>query len=210
MAQLGFVVVNMSFRGEGGARDRAFRTAFYGRAGCCEHDDAAAVLQQLAAERPYMDMTRVGVMGGSQGGYNAARFILMRPDVFKVAVAERAMMAHGYTWVPFLGTPEENPEGWAQESNIPLASRLEGKLLLISPSDDHNFHLTMKMAAALIRAGKDFDMLVIPGASHFGGGDGDPGRTYSEDVEWGRTVDEYVWGWKMLSYLVEHLQPDGG
>jgi dipeptidyl aminopeptidase/acylaminoacyl peptidase len=199
MAQLGFVSVTTSLRGEGGARDRAFRTAFYGRRGCCEHDDAAAVLQQLAAERPYMDMTRVGVMGGSQGGYSSARFILMRPDVFKVAVSERAHMAPQDNLIPFMGTREDNPDGWAQASNIPLADRLEGKLLLIQPSDDHFFHSTMEMVQALIRAGKDFDMLIVPGAGH----------VYRRAGEWGRIADDYVWRWKMPAYLVEHLQPGG-
>lgn len=198
MAQMGFVSVTMSFRGEGGARDRAFRTAFYGRAGCCEHDDAAAVLKQLAADRPWMDMSRVGVAGGSQGGYNAARFILMRPDVFHVAVAERARMFPGYNMVPFLGTPEDNPEGWAQASNLPLANRLQGELLLIQPSNDHFFHSTMKMAEALMRAGKDFDMLIFPGVDHW----------YARAGEWGRIADEYVWDWKIMAYLVEHLQPE--
>jgi dipeptidyl aminopeptidase/acylaminoacyl peptidase len=196
-AQLGFVHVVTSLRGEGGARDRAFRTAFYGRRGCCEHDDAAAVLQQLAAARPYMDMTRVGVTGGSQGGYSSARFILMRPDVFRVAVSERAEMAPDENFVPFMGTREDNPDGWAQASNIPLADRLEGKLLLIQPSDDHFFHSTMQMAQALIQAGKEFDMLIVPGAGH----------VYSRAGEWGRVADDYVWRWRIPAYLVEHLQP---
>jgi dipeptidyl aminopeptidase/acylaminoacyl peptidase len=187
----------MSFRGEGWARDRAFRTAFYGRTGCCEHDDAAAVLEQLAAERPYMDLNRVGVLGGSRGGYNAARFILMRPDVFKVAVSDRGAMGPGEHWEPFLGTREENPEGWAQASNIPLADRLVGELLLIQPSDDHFFDHTMKMADALIRAGKEFDMLIVPGVGH----------RYDQAGERGRVADEYVWEWRMMAYLVEHLQP---
>jgi len=199
MAQLGFNSVDMSLRGEGWARDRAFRTAFYGRTGCCEHDDAVAVLQQLAEDRPYMDMDRVGVSGGSHGGYNAARFFLMRPDVFKVAVSERAPMTPGLNAIPFLGSPEDNPEGWAQASNIPLAPRLEGKLLLIQTSDDHYFHSTMEMAEALIRAGKAFDMLIVPGVGH----------SYARAGERGRIADDYVWKWKIPAYLVEHLQPEG-
>jgi len=194
LAQLGFVTVVFNIRGEGGARSRAYRRAFYGRVGCCEHDDAAAVLQQLAAERPYMDMRRVGILGGSAGGYHAAGFLLMRPDVFKVGVAERGGMEFmGWAGWPFMGTPEDNPAGYAAGSNLPLADRLQGKLLFVMPMDDKAFASTVRMIDALIQAGKPYDLLLVPGTGH----------NYAGPR--GRIADDYVWTRMIPAYFVEHL-----
>jgi dipeptidyl aminopeptidase/acylaminoacyl peptidase len=193
LAQLGFVTVVFNMRGEGGARSRAYRRAFYRRVGCCEHDDAAAVLQQLAAERPYMDMQRVGILGGSWGGYHAARFLLMRPDVFTVGVAERGAMELARAGWPFMGTPEDNAAGYAAGSNLSLADRLQGKLLFVMPADDGAFSSTVRMIDALIHAGKPYDLLLVPGTGHTYGG-----------VR-GRIADDYVWTRMIPAYLVEHL-----
>ena len=57
----------------------------------------------------------------------------------------------------------------------------------------------MEMAEALIRAGKAFDMLIVPGVGH----------SYARAGERGRIADDYVWKWKIPAYLVEHLQPEG-
>jgi len=193
LAQLGFVTVVFNIRGEGGARSLGYRRAFYGRVGCCEHDDAAAVLQQLAAERPYMDMQRVGILGGSWGGYHAARFLLMRPDVFKVGVAERGWMElHRSQW-PFMGTPEDNAAGYAAGSNLTLADRLQGKLLFVMPADDNAFSSTVRMIDALIQAGKPYDLLLVPGTGHSYAG------------ARGKIADDYVWTRMIPAYFVEHL-----
>jgi dipeptidyl aminopeptidase/acylaminoacyl peptidase len=203
-AQLGFITLRLALRGEYGARDRAFAAALYGRIGCCEHDDVAAALSQLAADRPWMDLDRVGVLGGSWGGYHAARFLLMRPDVFTVGIAERAWMdprdlGSMELW---MGMPEDNPEGYEQLSNLPFADRLEGRLLFVLTMADWGGTVssTLRMVDALIRAGKPFDMLVVPGVEHL----------YHRSGERGEIADHYVWERQMPAYLVEHLIGTGG
>lgn len=188
-AQLGFVTVELSLRGNIG-RDRAFRTAFWGRAGCCEVEDAVAALEQLSRDRPWMDISRVGVLGGSISGYYAARFMLQAPDVFHVGVAERAPMSLGELWggEAFLGMPSENPDGYAQASNAALAGRLQGKLMLVSYLDDAamRFASTVRMVEALTEVGRPYDLIVVPQ---------------------GRRDTDYVWSFAIPRYLVEHLRP---
>jgi dipeptidyl aminopeptidase/acylaminoacyl peptidase len=200
-AQLGFITIQMALRGEP-QRGKAFRDAFYGRIGCCEHLDGAAALRQLAAERPYIDLSRVGIFGGSWGGYHAARFLLLAPDAYHVGVAERAPMeltqlAPEMKYL--MGLPEDNPEGWAQASNIRFADRLQGKLLLVAHTDDVPMRLssTMKMIDALIQAGKPYDLILVPGVGH----------SHRSAGARGARAAEYVWWEAVPRYFVEHLKP---
>lgn len=188
-AQLGFVTVELSLRGNIG-RDRAFRTAFHGRTGCCEYEDAVSALEQLARDRPWMDMSRVGVLGASVSGFFAARFLLQAPDFFRVGVVERAPMSFSELWggEDFLGLPADNPAGYAQASNAALADRLRGKLLIVSYFGDAGirFASTVRMIEALIEADRLYDLIVVPQ---------------------GRQETEYVWSEAIPRYLVEHLRP---
>jgi dipeptidyl-peptidase-4 len=188
-AQLGFITVELSLRGNIG-RDGAFRTAFHGRTGCCEFEDAVSALEQLSRDRPWMDMSRVGLLGGSVSGFYAARFMLQAPDVFHVGVAERAPMSLGELWggEAFLGMPSENPDGYAQASNAALADRLQGKLLIVSYLGDAGmrFASTVRMIEALTEAGRPYDLLVLPQ---------------------GRRDTDYVWSLAIPRYFVEHLRP---
>jgi dipeptidyl aminopeptidase/acylaminoacyl peptidase len=198
-AQLGFITLRLAFRGEHGSRSRGFAASLYGRVGCCEHEDAAAALTQLAADRPWMDLDRVGVFGGSWGGYHAARFLLMKPELFKVGIAERAWMdpADLGSMEVWMGSREENPSGYAQLSSLPLASRLEGKLLFVVNLADASGAVssTFRMIDALIREGKPYDLLVVP----------DVGHLHGESGTRGQVAADYVWERQMPAYLVEHL-----
>ncbi len=142
----------------------------YGNIGRHEIPDHVATLKQLGEARPYMDLNRVGVWGGSWGGYAAIRAILMAPDVYHVGVAWNPDMErydHGGD-VSYMGLPEKNKEGYDYGSNIRLAGDLKGKLLLIqSTADPHGtFGWTMKLVEAFIRAGKPHDLIVMPDQPH--------------------------------------------
>ena len=171
MAQLGFVVVLVDGRGTP-ERGKAFQDVVYGNFGRHEIPDHVATLRQLAAGRPWMDLERVGVFGGSWGGYMTIRALLMAPEVFKVGFATNALVDlydHGAVGLEgYLGLLTENPEAYAYGSNLQWVDRLEGRLLLAHSTGDRNvtFSTSMKMVEALVRAGKPYDLLVFPGQGH--------------------------------------------
>lgn len=168
-AQLGFVVVMVDGRGTPG-RSKAFQDASYGRIGQIEIPDQIAAIRQAAASRPYMDLDRVGIMGHSWGGYYVLRGMVTAPDFYKAGYAG----APGSLWEdalinePNLGLPGANPAAYAAGSNEPLAGRLKGALKIMHGTSDVNASLssTMRMAEALIKAGKHFDLLIMPGQPH--------------------------------------------
>ncbi len=170
LAALGFVVIAVDGKGSPG-RDKAFTDASYGHLGdACGLDDHVAALRQLAADRPWMDLDRVGATGMSSGGYAAVRALLRHPDVFSVAVAESGM--HDFRLLePGLGETFHGPfdaAEYADLANESLADRLQGKLLLIHGGLDDRVppQSTLRLAERLIAHGKDFDLLLVPDADH--------------------------------------------
>lgn len=183
LSQLGFVVMVLDARGTPG-RGKAFQDANYGRVGQTEIPDHVAALKQAAATRPYMDLSRVGIYGHSWGGYFALRGMLTEPGFFRAgyAGAPGALEEEAIINEPNLGLPSENPAGYKAGSNVELAANLRGALKLMHGTSDVNASLstTMRMAAALIRAGKRFELLIMPGEPH--GPRGPAGRYYQDDV----------------------------
>ncbi|EAU69690.1 S9 family peptidase [Stigmatella aurantiaca] len=184
IAQMGFIVMVLDPRGTPG-RSKAFQDATYGRVGQTEIPDYVAGLQQVAASRPWMDLERVGIFGHSWGGYFALRGMLMAPEVFKAgyAGAPGALEEEAIINEPYLGLPSVNPEGYQAGSNLALAGNLQGTLKMMHGSSDVNASLstTMRMADALIRAGKHFEMLIMPGQPH---GPRPPAdRYYFDDIQ---------------------------
>ena len=166
----GFVVITVDGRGTP-HRSKAFMDASYGDLGSAGNlEDHIAVLHQLAKRYPYIDLNHVGIWGASGGGYAAAHAILQYPDFYKVAVsADGNHDQLGY--VSHWGETYSGPVGSADytaSSSEPLAARLKGKLLLIHGEMDDNVHpfLTLRLADSLIKANKDFDLLLIPNAGH--------------------------------------------
>ncbi|CAM5372904.1 hypothetical protein STENM327S_00744 [Streptomyces tendae] len=140
LAALGFVVVAVDGKGTFSGRSKEFLDASYGNLGdACGLDDHVAALRQLAADRPWMDLDRVGVTGMSSGGYAAVRALLRHPDVFRVGVAESGM--HDFRLLePGLGEAYHGPfdeEEYAALANESLADRLEGSLLLVHGGLDY-------------------------------------------------------------------------
>ena len=171
LAQRGFVVFIVDARGTP-ERGKAFQDVVYGNFGRNEIPDHVAVLQQLAKERPYMDLDRFGIFGGSWGGYMTIRGMLLAPDVYKAGVAiypVADLYDHRAGPIePFMGVPQKNREGYEYGSSLRLADKLKGHLLLIHGTSDVNatFSATMKMVDALTRAGKPYDLMVLPEQTH--------------------------------------------
>ncbi len=166
LAQLGFITVIVDARGTP-ERSKSFQDVVYGNIGRYEIPDHVSALKQLAATRPYVDLNRVGVMGISMGGYFTVRALLLAPDVYHVGVASAAP-ADMDKWDAYMGPPDKNKAGYEYASNLRLADKLKGKLLLIHGTSDESspFSNNMKMVDALIRAGKRFDMIVMPEQPH--------------------------------------------
>ncbi len=174
-AELGFIVINVDGRGTP-LRSKAFHDASYGRL----HDpgtlgDHVAALRQLASRHDWIDLSRVGIMGHSGGGYASVRALLDHPDVFHVAVATSGnhdQMGYSFAWTEkYMGAVRRGADGrstYADAANAPFADRLRGRLLLATGDMDDNVHpaLTLQVAAALIAADKDFDFLPLPNDDH--------------------------------------------
>lgn len=169
VAQLGAIVVVIDATGTS-QRGQAFRLPAYQNLGEVGLDDHIAMIRQIAARYPYVDTTRVGVYGGSAGGYDAARFILRRPDFFKVAVASSGNhdLRLDKAWWPEVTMGNPDPAVWDRNSNMSVAGNLRGKLLLIHGDIDDNVPITesFRLGNALIQAHRSFDMVVLPNTTH--------------------------------------------
>ena len=195
MAQLGFIVVRTNYRGSGN-RGKEFQTLHYGKLGTIEIDDYAAVIEQVT-ERDYADGDRVGVYGHSYGGYATSLLMLRYPDIFQVGVSGAPVTDwRNYDTIyteRYMNTPQANKEGYDVGSAMTYADQLKGKLLLIHGSIDNNVHPanTTMLVDALIKADKNFDLMMYPGNRH--GIRGAAGRHYNK---------------LRLQHLITNLHPD--
>jgi dipeptidyl-peptidase 4 len=168
MAELGFVVVMIDGRGTTG-RSRAFHEFSYHNLGGA-FGDHVAMIRQMAEKYPFMDLTRVGIYGTSAGGYGAAHAMLLFPDFYKVCVSisgdHDARMDKAWWNELYQGYPV-GPD-YAEQSNVTMADKLQGHLLLEHGDVDDNVHPmeTMRFVSALINANKNFDMLFVPNMFH--------------------------------------------
>jgi dipeptidyl-peptidase-4 len=172
MAQLGFLVMVLEARGTPW-RSQAFQDVEFGEgfgAPAIVADHVGA-MRQLAQRHSYVDVSRAGMYGYSWGGYRTARAMLQFPDFFKVGVA--AAGSHdNFNYIfehdRWFGRPQDYPNTYAAQSNLPLAGNLKGKLLLAHGDVDDDVHVanTLQLADALIRADKDFDLFIYPGRGH--------------------------------------------
>lgn len=173
LAQLGFVVINFAYRGSGPYRGKDFHCFGYGNLRDYPLDDDHAVIRQIAELYPFADSTRVGIYGHSGGGFMAVAAMLERPDFYKVGIAASGNHdnnIYSQWWgETFHGVTNEDGCFCCDiPTNIEKAANLKGRLLLITGDMDNNVHPagTLRMADALIRHRKRFDMMVIPGADH--------------------------------------------
>jgi dipeptidyl aminopeptidase/acylaminoacyl peptidase len=169
LAELGFIVVRIDGMGTTN-RSKAFQDVAWQNLGDAGFPDRILWMKAAAATRPYMDLSRVGIYGGSAGGGEAVRALEAFGDFYKAAVAYCG--DHDYRLCPY--REAEMYMGWpvgpcyAEQSNVTNAGKMNGKLLLMVAELDHTVDpaQTMRLANALIGAKKDFDLLVVPNVDH--------------------------------------------
>jgi dipeptidyl-peptidase 4 len=202
MAQLGFIVVTVGNRGGHPSRSKWYHNYGYGNLRDYGLADKKAAIEQLVDRYPFIDGTRVGIHGHSGGGFMSTAAILVYPEVFKVAVSSAGNhdnQIYNRWWSEkHHGVKEQTSEKgdtsfiYNIEKNPDLARNLKGKLLLFHGDIDNNVHPanTIRMANALIKANKRFDMILLPGQRH---GFGD--------------MTEY-WFWRTADYFSNYLLGD--
>ena len=190
---LGFILVTVDNRGTPG-RGKKFESGAYLKLGQVDIDDQAAAVTHLAATRPFVDGTRVGITGHSYGGYMAAIGVIRRGDVFHAGVAgapptDWRQYDTIYT-ERYMRTPQENPEGYDAGSCVKHAGKLKGKLLLLHGMLDDNVHPnnTFQLANALQSVNRPFSMMLFPNSDH---------------GIWSPAVESVKW-----SFFVEALSPE--
>lgn len=202
LAQLGFIVVTVGHRGGHPDRSKWYHNFGYGNMRDYPLADHKHVIQQLAAQRNYMDINKVGIHGHSGGGFMSTAAILSYPDFYKVAVScagNHDNNIYNRWWSEtHHGVKETVTEAgdtvfnYSIKTNPELARNLKGRLLLVHGDMDDNVHPanTIRVAEALIRANKRFEMLYLPNQRH---GFGD--------------MDEYFF-WKMADFYSRYLIGD--
>ena len=202
LAQFGFVVVTLGNRGGHPARSKWYHNFGYGDLRDYGLADKKAAVEQLAERYSFIDRHKVGIQGHSGGGFMSTAAMLVYPDVFKVAVSSAGNHENNIYnrwWSEKHHGVQERilPSGdttfvYQIEKNPDLAKNLKGHLMLSTGDVDNNVHPagTIRMANALIKAGKRFEFVLLPGQRH---GYGD--------------MTEYFF-WKMGDYFVAHLLGD--
>lgn len=169
LAELGFIVVQIDGMGTNW-RSKAFHDVCYQNLADAGFPDRIAWLRAAAKTRPWMDLSRVGIYGTSAGGQSAASAVMRFGDFYKAAVADCGCHDNRMDKIwwneAWMGWPV-GPE-YAANSNVTAAKNLKGKLYLMVGEVDTNVDpaSTMQVVHALIRAGKDFDLLVVPNSDH--------------------------------------------
>ncbi|HLU46942.1 MAG TPA: prolyl oligopeptidase family serine peptidase, partial [Planctomycetota bacterium] len=173
IADRGFVIVRIDGMGTS-HRSKRFHDVCWKNIGDAGFPDRIAWMRAAAAERPWMDITRVGIFGGSAGGQNALRALLAHGDFYDAAVADCGCHDNRMDKIwwneLWMGWPV-GPH-YEEQSNVTQAHRLEGKLLLVLGGLDRNVDpaSTLQVVDALIEADKDFELLLVPRAGHGAGG----------------------------------------
>lgn len=170
LANQGYIIASVDNRGTG-ARGRNFRTTTYQQLGKVETEDQISAAKYLGS-LPYVDADRMGIWGWSYGGYMSSLALTKGADVFKMAIA----VAPVTNWrfydsiytERYMRTPQENPDGYDDNSPINHVAKLEGKYMLIHGSADDNVHLqnTTRMTESLVQANKQFDLFIYPDKNH--------------------------------------------
>lgn len=202
LAQLGFIVVTVGNRGGNPSRSKWYHNYGYGNLRDYGLADKKATVEQLADRYSWIDIDRVGIYGHSGGGFMSTAAMLVYPDFFKVAVSSSGNhdnSIYNRWWSEkhngvkeSIGEKGDTSFAYSIEKNPDLAKNLKGHLLLTTGDIDNNVHPanTIRMANALIKANKRFDLLLLPGQRH----------GYAD-------MQEYFF-WKMADYFSQYLLGD--
>jgi len=174
IAELGFIVVQIDGMGTPW-RSKRFHAAYYGNMGDNTLPDQVAGMKELASRYPWIDIDRAGIYGHSGGGFATASAMFRYPDFFKVGVSQAGNhdnRVYEDDWAEkWQGLLEKNADGttnYDNQANQLVAHQLKGKLLLAHGSMDNNvpFYSTLLVVDALIKANKDFDLIIFPNRGH--------------------------------------------
>ncbi|MBR5275197.1 MAG: S9 family peptidase, partial [Bacteroidales bacterium] len=200
LAQAGFVVISVGQRGGHPSRSKWYHNYGYGNMRDYPLADHKYAIEQLANRHSFIDIEKVGIHGHSGGGFMSTAAICQYPDFFKVAVScagNHDNNIYNRWWSEtHHGVKEQVSEKgdttfvYKIATNPEIAANLKGHLLLVHGDIDNNVHPgnTMRVVEALIRAGKRFDMLMLPKQRHAFG-----------------DMNEYFY-WRLVDYFSEHLR----
>ena len=174
LAELGFIVVQIDGMGNP-LRSKKFHDFYYGNMGDNTLPDQITGMKQLAEKYPWIDIDRVGVWGHSGGGYAAADAMFRYPDFFKVGISESGNHDNreyeddwGERYQGLLTKDANGKTNYDDQANQNIAKNLKGHLLLAHGTLDDNVppYNTLLVVDALIKANKDFDLLMLPNQRH--------------------------------------------
>lgn len=193
LANQGFVVLMTDGRGTPG-RGKIFQDYSFSRFGQVELEDHVAVLNQLGKERPYMDLSRIGIMGHSWGGYFALRALLKHPDLYRAAhITAPAVdpFTNRVAVEAYMGClPEDCPESYQKGANTEIVKNLSGPLMIVhgTADDDVPLEESEKLLKAFSMAGKEnIEFKKYPGVDHI-------------------VMRSPQWGPEMLGFFKKHLK----
>ncbi|HSK08520.1 MAG TPA: DPP IV N-terminal domain-containing protein [Vicinamibacterales bacterium] len=172
LADDGYLIASFDNRGTPAPKGRAWRKVIHGAIGVLSSKEQAGALRALAASRPYVDLTRVGVHGWSGGGSMTLNLLFRHPELYKVGVAGAAvpdqLLYNSIYQERYVGLPDDNPEGYRVGSPINFAEGLQGKLLIIHGTGDDNVHYqgTERLVNRLIDLNKQFSFMAYPNRRH--------------------------------------------
>ncbi len=211
LADLGFVVVEIDGMGTPW-RSKKFHEAYFGNLGDNTLPDQVAGMKELAKRFPWIDIDRAGIYGHSGGGYATADAMFRYPDFFKVGISEAGNhdnREYEDDWAEkWQGLLEKNADGttnYDNQANQLVAKNLKGHLLLAHGTMDNNVppYNTLLVVNELIKANKDFDLLLLPNRSH-----GFGNEPYMIRRRWDYFVRYLLGGEPPAGY--ELHQPEGG
>ena len=170
LVQKDYIVACVDNRGTG-LRGEEFRKCTYMQLGKFETQDQIEAAEYFGG-LPYIDASRIGIFGWSYGGLMSSLCLTVGADVFRLGIAVAPVTNwRFYDTVyteRYMRTPQENPDGYDDNSPINHAAKLKGKFLLIHGSGDDNVHFqnTMVFTEKLVQAGRQFEMQVYPDKNH--------------------------------------------
>jgi len=170
LAQKGYIVVCVDNRGTGG-RGEEFKKMTYGQLGKYETIDQIEAAEYLS-NLPYIDENRTGIFGWSYGGFMSSLCLFKGADVFEMAIAVAPVTSWRYYdsiyTELYMGLPQDNPDGYDDNSPLNHANKLKGKYLLIHGTADDNVHFqnAIELSEKLVQENKQFEMQFYKDKDH--------------------------------------------